>query len=91
MKHNALFYGKVNNAMNRVCMRGGKVLVFMVLLFVLSIGVKADPVGVERARQVAQTFLSNNGAQTRDLREVSTNAGFSNVYVFTTANSLTLV
>ena len=71
--------------------RAQAAFVLWMLLFTFSLGVKANSVDVERARQVAKTFLNNNGAQSRDLREVSNDAGFYNLYVFTTANSFVLI
>ncbi len=61
------------------------------LLLVLGLGAMANPVGKERARQVATTFLNNNGARSSELSNVSAAAGFDNVYVFTTENSFVLV
>ena len=71
--------------------RAQAAFVLLMLLFTFSLGLKANSVDVERARQVAKTFLNNNGAQSRGLRDVSTDAGFSNLYVFTTANSFVLI
>ena len=65
--------------------------VFALLVLAFSLKVNANPVDVEIARQVAKTFLNNNGAQTTGLRDVSTEAELSNVYVFTTENSFVLI
>ena len=83
MKINILFFGKI--------MRRGLSLALMMLLLVLTLGVKAGNVDVRRARQVATTFLNINGAQSPQLTDVSASAGFSNVYVFTTENSFVLI
>ena len=51
----------------------------------------AQPVSRETAQQAAKTFLDNNGAPSSELADVSTAAGFSNVYVFTTGHSFVLM
>ena len=51
----------------------------------------AQPVSRETARQAAKTFLDNNGAASAELADVSTAAGFSNLYVFTTDHSFVLM
>ncbi len=61
------------------------------LLLVLSLGAMANPVDKERARQIATTFLNNNGARSSELSDVSAEAGFGNMYVFTTESSFVLV
>ncbi len=91
MKNNALLNGKVINAMKRFSRRGGKCLAFLMLLLSFTFGVMANPVDIERARQVATTFLYNNGVRSTELREVSAIAGLSNMYVFTTENSFVLL
>jgi len=91
MKNNALLNGKVINAMKRFSRRGGKIFAFLMLLLSFTLGVMANPVDVGRARQVATTFLNNNGARTTGLTDVSAIAGFSNVYVFTTESSFVLM
>ncbi len=63
----------------------------IVFLFMFCLGAMASPVGKERARQIATTFLNNNGARSSELSEVSADAGFDNVYVFTTESSFVLV
>ena len=42
----------------------------------------AEHVDPETARKVATTFLSNNGAKTDQLTDLSKEAGFSNLYIF---------
>ena len=66
-------------------------VVFALLVLVLTLKVNANPVDVEKARRVAKTFLNNNGARSTRLRDVSAEANFSNVYVFTTETSFVLV
>jgi hypothetical protein len=63
----------------------------IVFLFMFCLGAMASPVDKERARQIATTFLNNNGARSSELSEVSAEAGFDNVYVFTTESSFVLV
>ena len=83
MKNSILLHDKI--------MRRGKALALMMLLLVHTLGVKAGTVDVRMARQVAKTFLDNNGARSTQLTDVSASAGFANVYVFTTANSFVLI
>ena len=89
MKNNILSLEKINKAINDVAV--GKIFTFVLLLFSFSLEAKANPVDKERARQVATTFLSNNGVRSVELTEVSSVAGFSDVYVFTTESSFVLV
>ena len=42
----------------------------------------ADPIDPETARKVASSFLSNNGANSNQLVDLSKAAGFSNLYIF---------
>ena len=91
MKNSTLFYGKLNNAITRAGLKIGRGLVFAMLLLSFTVGTKANPVDEEMARQVATTFLNNNGARTAGLTDVSSVVGFSNVYVFTTENSFVLM
>ena len=83
MKNNILLYCKI--------MRRGFSLALMMLLLVLTLGAKAGTVDAKRARRVAISFLNNNGVRSTQLTDVSASAGFSNVYVFTTANSFVLI
>ena len=61
------------------------------LLMLVAQVTMAETVDRGRARQAATTFLSNNGAQTTGLTDVTSATGFSNVYVFTTENSFVLM
>ena len=91
MRSSTLLYGNMKNAMNKVSRNGGKHLVLMMFLLFLAFVANANPVGEARARQVATTFLNNNGARSVELTDVSSVAGFSNVYVFTTETSFVLM
>ena len=91
MKNSTLLHGRVINAMKRFIRREGRSLAFTMFLLSFTLGVMANPVGIGRARQVATTFLNNNGARSAGLTDVSAMAGFSNVYVFTTENSFVLM
>jgi hypothetical protein len=91
MRNITLLYGNMKNAMNRFGKKGGKCLAFVMFLLFLTLGANANPVDRVRARQVATTFLNNNGARSVELTEVSSIAGFSNVFVFTTESSFVLV
>ena len=63
----------------------------LLLLILVAEASMAEAVDSGRARQAATTFLNNNGAQTSGLTDVTSAAGFSNVYVFTTENSFVLM
>ncbi len=91
MIDNTLFYGKVNNAMNKGNRKREKLFTLTMIMLFLSLGAIANPVEIGKARQVATTFLNNNGARSAGLTEVAVSAGFSNVYVFTTENSFVLM
>ncbi len=91
MIDNTLFYGKVNNAINKGNRKREKLFTLTMIMLFLSLGAIANPVEIGKARQVATTFLNNNGARSAGLTEVAVSAGFSNVYVFTTENSFVLM
>ena len=91
MIDNTLFYGKVNNAMNKGNRKREKLFTLTMIMLFLYLGAIANPVEIGKARQVATTFLNNNGARSAGLTEVAVSAGFSNVYVFTTENSFVLM
>ena len=63
----------------------------LVSLMLFALVTMAEPVDAVRALQAAKTFLNNNGVQSTELADVSTAAGFSNVYVFTTENSFVIM
>jgi hypothetical protein len=81
----------MKNAFNKISGKGGRFLAFLVSLLFISLGVEANPVDREMAQRVATTFLHNNGVRSVELTEVSSVAGFSDVYVFTTESSFVLV
>lgn len=57
----------------------------LILVWVLMVAtpMMAERVNPETARKVAATFLSNNGAKTAQLTDLSKATGFSNLYIFT--------
>ena len=59
-----------------------KRIIVLSLLFLMALPLFAGHVDPETARQVAKTFLSNNGAKTTQLTDLSKEAGFSNLYIF---------
>ena len=63
------------------------------LLVLLSffMGAKANPVDNGRARQMAAYFLNVASDRSSELRDISAEAGFTNVYVFTTESSFVLM
>ena len=91
MKHRAILNCRENNATYKANRKGVKPLFLVLLMLFLYSGAKANPVEIGRARQVATTFLNNNGSRSIGLTEISSAAGFSNVYVFTTDNSFVLL
>ena len=51
----------------------------------------AEQVQPETARRVAQTFLNSNRADANNLVDVSAEAGFPNLYIFTTEHSFVIM
>jgi uncharacterized protein YjiK len=51
----------------------------------------AEQVQPETARSVARTFLSSNRAEANNLVDVSAEAGFPNLYIFTTEHSFVIM
>ena len=68
-----------------------KSFVLLALMTLFAFSATANPVGAERARLVAKHFLSNNGARSMGLKDLTAEAGFDNLYVFSTENSFVLV
>lgn len=64
------------------------VLALMILFIMPCVAEQVQP---ERARSVARTFLNSNRAETNNLVDVSAEAGFSNLYIFTTAHSFVVM
>ena len=65
------------------------VIALLVLLLACFVSTNANPVDSGRARQVAANFLNLN--RSADLMDVSAEAGFTNVFVFTTESSFVLM
>ena len=97
MTDNTLFYGKVNNAICKTSMRRGKILTIMMLLLVLTMGAKANPVDMRQAREIGAMFVNGSTSMrtTVDgLRHVTTYKTDNNVaafYVFNMANGFVIV
>ena len=70
-----------------------KILPSLMMMLLLSVmeSANANPVSAEKARLVARNFLDNNGARSTELVDITAESGFSNVYVFTTANSFVII
>ena len=51
----------------------------------------AEHVPLETARRVATTFLNSNGAKTTQLTDLSSEAGFPNLYIFNAAQGFVVV
>lgn len=82
MNHNTIQnYNEINNHYkdNR---KGRQSLILVMFILIFSLGAKANPVEIERARQVATTFLNHNGAKSIQLTDLSKKAGFPNLYIF---------
>ncbi len=52
-------------------------------MLAMSLPMTAERVTPETARKVASTFLTNNGAKSAQLTDLSKEAGFPNLYIFT--------
>ncbi len=76
---------------NRTLHCNGRGLLLAAVLLVFAFRVVAGPVDAQRARFVAKNFLNINDARSTGLRDISAEAGFANVYVFSTDNSFVLV
>ena len=96
MTDNTLFYGKVYNAICKKSMRRGKTLTIMMLLLVLAMGAKANPVDMRQAREVGAKFINGSTSMRTtvdDLRHVTTYRTDSNTaafYVFNMANGFVI-
>ena len=55
---------------------------FVFLVAMVTSPMMAERVTPETARKVATTFLTNNGAKTTQLTDLSKTAGFQNLYIF---------
>jgi len=62
-----------------------------VFLMAFAIQVQARPVDRERAHQMALNFMNANGLRSAQLNDVTTAAGFSNIYVFTAEDGFVLM
>ena len=71
--------------------RAGRSISLLALFLTISLVAKADPVDRARARQIASNFLNTNDVRHAELNEVSAEAGFSNVYVFSSENGFVLM
>ena len=54
----------------------------MALLLMVAMPMMAERVTPETAQKVAKTFLNNNGAKSAQLTDLTSAAGFSNLYIF---------
>lgn len=61
------------------------------LLLAVAMPMTAERVTPEIARKVASTFLNNNGAKSAQLTDLSKEAGFPNLYIFTTESSFVVM
>ncbi|MBR7022782.1 MAG: C10 family peptidase [Bacteroidales bacterium] len=57
--------------------------IVLALMLAMSLPMMAERVTPETARKVASTFLTNNGAKSAQLTDLSKAAGFANLYIFT--------
>ena len=56
---------------------------FVALALMVAMPAFAERVTPETARKVATTFLNNNGTKANHLTDLSKEAGFPNLYIFT--------
>ena len=61
------------------------------LLLMAFLPLMAERVDPETARQVASTFLNNNGVKSAQLTDLSKAAGFSNLYIFNAAQGFVVM
>jgi hypothetical protein len=84
-----MLYICATNKHNLNNMRNFTAVLVLMMLFVMPC--VAEQVQPETARSVAQTFLSSNRAETNNLVDVSAEAGFPNLYIFTTERSFVVM
>ena len=65
--------------------------IVLALMLAMSLPMTAERVTPEIARKVASTFLNNNGAKSAQLTDLSKEAGFPNLYIFTTESSFVVM
>ena len=63
----------------------------VMLALVTAMPTFAERVPMETARKVAATFLNNNGAKSVQLTDLSTEAGFPNLYIFNTGQGFVVM
>lgn len=68
-----------------------KTSTLLALLLMAAMPLFATHVEPERAQRVAQSFMSNNEKGNVQLQDLSKEAGFSNLYIFTTSKSFVIV
>ena len=56
MRNSTLLHGKVNDAMKKVSLRGGRIFALMMLLLSLTLGAKANPVGMNQTRDYLTVY-----------------------------------
>lgn len=61
------------------------------LVLMVAMPMMAERVSPETAQKVATTFLNNNGAKAAQLTDLTKEAGFPNLYIFTTENSFVVM
>ena len=91
IKQSYSFNKNLNNMKNSYLQKVKAVVALLVLLFAFFHGAKANPVGRERAQQLASNFLNVNGVRSSQMTDVTEEVGFSNVYVFTTENGFVIM
>ena len=63
----------------------------LALVLMVAMPTFAERVTSETAYKVASTFLNNNGAKAAQLTDVSKEAGFPNLFIFTTESSFVVM
>ena len=98
MRNSTLLHGKVNHAMNEIGRKWGRSLSLLVLMLLITLGAKANPVDLRQARQVGAKFVNANMstkvAQESDLQWVTTYRTANQdeaFYVFNTSKGYVIV
>lgn len=68
-----------------------RITLILALAVMMAMPAFAERVSPETAQKAAITFLSNNGAKTAQMVDLSKAAGFENLYIFTTESSFVVM
>ena len=68
-----------------------KLYILIGLFLFVVLPLKAERIAPETARKVAATFMTNNGAKSTQLTDLTKAAGFANLYIFSTESSFVVM